>query len=187
MIAIYIVKVYLIYNQFKSIEYDPAFARSDIEISPLAMLLSSRVYTFSGLSRQSFYGLPDKFGTALIDAWFATRGRAPDTFNAVERLYYTGEGGMGALEFAPAMGPKARQANRIEVDRLVELASEVPTHRNYQQVSFADADRELALGVIRRLGLPIEAIEEQFRRMVFNIVQPPWQGSIQDTLRLKAF
>jgi serine/threonine-protein kinase HipA len=141
-------------------EYDPAFARSGIEIAPLMMPLSSRVYSFPALSRTTFYGLPglladslpDKFGNALIDAWLATQGRQPDSFNAVERLCYTGERGMGALEFAPAIGPKARQASQIQIDRLVELASEVLTHRNDLRVSFADESRERALTDILRVG-----------------------------------
>ncbi|HJX16966.1 MAG TPA: HipA domain-containing protein [Acidiferrobacterales bacterium] len=141
-------------------EYDPSFARSGIEISPLTMPLSNRVYAFPELSRKTFYGLPglladslpDKFGHVLIDAWLATQGRQPDSFNVVERLCYTGERGMGALEFAPATGPKARQASRIQIDKLVELASEVLTHRNDLRASFADESREQALTDILRVG-----------------------------------
>jgi serine/threonine-protein kinase HipA len=44
--------------------------------------------------------LPDKFGNSLIDAWLATQGRTPESFQAVERLCYTGARGMGALEIA---------------------------------------------------------------------------------------
>ena len=147
-------------DEVAAFEYDPAFVGSGIEISPLTMPLSNRVYTFPELSRKTFYGLPglladslpDKFGHVLIDAWLATQGRRPDSFNVVERLCYTGERGMGALEFAPATGPKARQASRIQIDKLVELASEILTHRNNLQVSFADKSREQALTDIRRVG-----------------------------------
>ena len=128
-----------------SFEYDPAFAQSGIEVAPMAMPLSRRVYRFPALSRTTFHGLPglladslpDKFGNALIDAWLASQGRQADSFNAVERLCYTGERGMGALEFAPATGPAAKQATHIEVSQLVELASEVLTHRNNLQATFA--------------------------------------------------
>ncbi len=75
-------------------QYDPAFAPSGIEISPLVMPLSDQVYSFPGLARDSFQGLPgllvdslpDRFGNDLIDAWLATRGRTPESFGAVERL-----------------------------------------------------------------------------------------------------
>ena len=141
-------------------EYDAAFARSGIGIAPLTMPLSRRVHTFPELSRTTFYGLPglladslpDKFGNALINAWLATQGRQPDSFNAVERLCYTGARGMGGLEFLPAIGPRARQASRIQIDRLVELASDILTHRNKLQVSFADESREQALTDILRVG-----------------------------------
>lgn len=141
-------------------EYDPVFSGSGIEISPLMIPPSNRVYTFPELSRKTFHGLPglladslpDKFGNALIDAWLATQGRQPQSFNAVERLCYTGARGMGALEFAPATGPKARQATRIQIDKLVDLASEVLTHRNNLKTSFADKNREQALRDILRVG-----------------------------------
>lgn len=147
-------------DELAAFEYDPDFARSGIEIAPLTMPLSTRVYTFPELSRKTFYGLPglladslpDKFGHILIDAWLATQGRQPNSFNVVERLCYTGERGMGALEFAPATGPKARQASQIQIDKLVELASEVLTHRNDLRASFADENREQALTDILRVG-----------------------------------
>jgi len=141
-------------------EYDPAFAGSGIEISPLMMPLSSRVYRFPELSKQTFHGLPglladslpDKFGNALINAWLASQGRRPGSFNAVERLCYTGVRGMGALEYAPATGPKARQATRIQIDKLVDLASEILTHRNTLNVSFREKYKENALRDILRVG-----------------------------------
>ncbi|MEA3413797.1 MAG: type II toxin-antitoxin system HipA family toxin [Pseudomonadota bacterium] len=147
-------------NDVAVFEYESAFARSGIEIAPLAMPLSRRVYTFPELSPKTFHGLPglladslpDRFGNALIDAWLATQGRQPDSFNAVERLCYTGARGMGALEFVPAIGPKARRATRIQVDKLVELASEVLTHRNNLKASFADEDRTQAFTDILRVG-----------------------------------
>jgi len=143
-----------------SFEYDSAFARSGIEISPLVMPLSRRVYSFPELSPQTFAGLPgiladslpDRFGNTLIDAWLATQGRPPASFNAVERLCYTGSRGMGALEFAPAHGPRARKASRIEIDQLVELASEVLTHRNEFHVSVADHNKARGMTDILRVG-----------------------------------
>ncbi|MGE4559901.1 MAG: type II toxin-antitoxin system HipA family toxin [Desulfobulbus sp.] len=141
-------------------EYDPAFAGSGIEISPLMMPLTKKLYTFPELSRQTFHGLPglladslpDKFGNALINAWLASQGRQPDSFNAVERLCYTGVRGMGALEYAPATGPKGRQATRIQVDKLVALASEILSHRNNLHVSLSGKDKEDALKDILRIG-----------------------------------
>lgn len=141
-------------------EYDPAFARSGIQVSPLVMPLSTQVYRFPELSRQTFLGLPglladslpDRFGNALINAWLASQGRQANSFNAVERLCYTGERGMGALEFAPTTAPEARPAQRVEVDQLVELASSVLTQRTALQGSFTDDTETAALGDILRVG-----------------------------------
>jgi serine/threonine-protein kinase HipA len=141
-------------------QYDPEFAASGIEISPLTMPLSERIYAFPELPRNTFHGLPglladslpDKFGHALINAWLATQGRTPESFRAVERLCYTGIRGMGALEFAPVLGPKPRKATKIEIDALVRLASEVLTHREELQGSFRDTARAKALRDILRVG-----------------------------------
>jgi serine/threonine-protein kinase HipA len=143
-----------------SFEYDPVFVRSGIEVAPLTMQLSRRVYSFSALAQQTFHGLPglladslpDKFGNALIEAWLSTQGRTPESFNAVERLCYTGARGMGALEYAPTIGPKTRKASRIQIDKLVDLASEILAHRNNLKVSFGNNDRKEALKEILRVG-----------------------------------
>ena len=140
--------------------YEPAFARSQIELAPLFMPLSDRIYSFPGLNPESFYGLPgmladalpDRYGHTLIDAWLATQGRTPDSFDAEERLCYMGSRGMGALEFAPAAGPRARKSERIHIENLVQLASEVLSNRNTLQVSFADPDTAAALHEILQVG-----------------------------------
>lgn len=141
-------------------QYDAEFARSGIELSPLTMPLSERVYEFPTLPRHTFHGLPglladslpDKFGNTLIDAWLATQGRTPESFNAVERLCYTGKRGMGALEFAPALGPRPHTATKIEVDALVRLAGEVLTHRGDLQGHFHETGKGKALRELLRVG-----------------------------------
>lgn len=141
-------------------QYDPEFASSGIELAPLVMPLSDRVYQFPALPRASFHGLPglladslpDRFGNALIDTWLATQGRRPESFSAVERLCYTGTRGMGALEFAPALGPRPRKATKIEIDALVDLASEVLSHRGALHGDLTGRGREKALRDILRVG-----------------------------------
>ena len=143
-----------------SFEYDAAFVQSGIQVSPIVMPLARRVYRFPELSRQTFLGLPglladslpDRFGNALIDAWLATQGRSAESFNAVERLCYTGKRGMGALEFAPAIGPRAGNAASIKLDQLVGLASQVLTHRDSLSASFGGKGQDRALRDILRVG-----------------------------------
>ncbi len=141
-------------------EYDSEFVGSGIEIAPLIMPLSRRVYSFPALPQETFHGLPgllsdslpDRFGNAVIDAWLATQGRAPKSFNAVERLCYTGTRGMGALEFYPAIGEFTKSSIPVQIDRLVELASEVLTHRNDLKVSFSSKSKADALRSILQVG-----------------------------------
>ena len=147
-------------GRFAAFQYDPAFAASGIEVSPITMALSDRVYLFPNLPERTFHGLPglladslpDRFGNALIDAWLATQGRTPESFNAVERLCYTGARGMGALEFVPALGPKPQAAKKIEIDALAKLASEILSQRRNLSASFASDRRKNALNDILRVG-----------------------------------
>lgn len=140
-----------------SFEYDPAFARSGIEVAPLMMPLSNRVYSFPALAQESFHGLPglladslpDRFGNALIDAWLARGGRDSNSFNAIERLCYTGSRGMGALEYVPATGPQVTEDRQLHVDRLVELASDILTHRDSLQTHFTQEKADAMTDILR--------------------------------------
>lgn len=147
-------------EQVAAFQFAPEFVSSDIQLSPLVMPLSHQVYRFPELSKETFHGLPglladslpDKFGNALINAWLAGQGRRADSFNAVERLCYTGSRGMGALEFVPMGGPRVQQSTQVDIDALVVLASDVLANRNRLTSSFADAQKAEALKDILRVG-----------------------------------
>ncbi len=146
--------------EYAAFQYTPEFAASGIEVSPITMPLSNQVYVFPQLSRVTFHGLPglladalpDKFGNALINAWLATQGRTAEDFNAVERLCYVGSRGMGALEFAPLSGPTVRIDHKIEVDALVQLASDVLNRRSHLHTSLESAHRADAMKDILHVG-----------------------------------
>lgn len=143
-----------------SFEYDPAFVHSGIQVAPLMMPLAAGVYRFPQLSTQAFCGLPglladslpDRFGEALIDAWLATEGRPADSLNAVERLCFTGARGMGALEFVPALGLGQGLSTKIQVDQLVELASELLTRQTTRQASLFVEGNSAALQDFLSIG-----------------------------------
>jgi serine/threonine-protein kinase HipA len=131
-------------------EYDSAFLRSGIEVSPVVMPLLPGIYRFPGLARESFHGLPglladslpDKFGNSVINAWLSSQGRSPDTFNPVERLCYTGSRGMGALEYIPARGPADNESDSIQIERLVLLASEILRSRENLKIHAGEGAME---------------------------------------------
>ena len=97
-------------------EYDRTFVdgavRAGIELSPIKMPVSDRVYRFPDIG-ESFKGvpgliadsLPDKFGNAVINSWLVSQGKSETDFNVIDRLCYTGKRGMGALEYVFANGP----------------------------------------------------------------------------------
>ncbi len=125
-----------------SFEFDPDFLGQGLDLAPLTMPLdqarrSRRVFAFPALPRETFHGLPgmladclpDRYGHALVDAWLAQQGRAPESFTPVERLCTTGTRGMGALEFHPPVRQGLNQSTPVEVAALVALARDVLAHR----------------------------------------------------------
>ncbi len=141
-------------------QYDPAFLRSGIEVAPLHLPLNASPYRFPNLNQDSFHGLPglladslpDRYGTALIDAWLAGKGRSPDSANSVERLCYTGRRGTGALEFEPARPPAPSPSQDIEIAGLVKLASEVLSERKQLSTSLSGGQDEQAMRDILSVG-----------------------------------
>jgi serine/threonine-protein kinase HipA len=59
---------------------------------------------------------------------------------------------MGALEFAPMIGPTPRRATRIQIDALVRLASEILSQRENFKATFASERRKSALNDLLRVG-----------------------------------
>ncbi|WIO73290.1 type II toxin-antitoxin system HipA family toxin [Porticoccaceae bacterium LTM1] len=131
-------------------EFEPDFLRRGLDLSPINMPLQDALrgdglYSFAGLNRDTYKGLPglladslpDKFGNNLIDAWLARNGRSGADFSPVERLCYTGSRGMGALEFAPAINRRGQeQSVPVEVAELVKLAQQITAERSQLQVAF---------------------------------------------------
>ena len=138
-------------------EFDPAFVRSGIELAPLRMPLGPGVWSFPALSRDTFKGLPgmladalpDKFGTALIDAWLVRQSRPVQDFNPVERLCYVGSRGMGALEFAPAVEIGDAANSPLDIAHLVSLAQKAIAPKASLAVTASDPDADDLSEIIR--------------------------------------
>lgn len=134
--------------------YERNFLRSGIEVSPLWMPLSERNYSFPGLRRESFRGLPgmladslpDRYGTRLLERAFAERGREAESILAVERLCYTGSRGMGALEYRPEDSLVTTIDESLDLDVLVRAASEVLTAREQLHASSSDIRQLISVG-----------------------------------------
>ncbi len=119
-------------------EYHSQWLKTGIEISPLKLPLSERIYQFPALNPETYKGLPgafadtlpDDFGNAVIDAWLARTGRDKASFSALERLLYTGPRGMGALEYYPAIDRPSKESSVLEIDSLAAMAQSVLDQRS---------------------------------------------------------
>ncbi len=138
-------------------EYDTDFLNKGLDISPIHMSLAAarrgdRIFSFPGLNRETYLGLPglladalpDKFGNRLIDAWLVRNGRDTADFSPVERLCYTGRRSTGALEFSPPLTGRHDHAVPVELANLVTLAQDVMNERTALDARLGDTDKEHA-------------------------------------------
>jgi serine/threonine-protein kinase HipA len=146
--------------RYATFQYDPAFARSGVQVAPVRMPLRAQPYSFPGLPQDAFSGLPglladslpDRWGTALINAWLASQGRDESSFDVVQRLCYVGTRGIGALEFQPASEPSLSAGADIQLDALVRLASEVLAEREQFVTELSEHPDEEAMKAILAVG-----------------------------------
>ncbi len=125
-------------SNIATFEYSSEWIKNGVEIAPVRMPLLSIKYRFPGLSPETFKGLPavfadslpDDFGNAVINAWLAKQGRSAKSFSSVERLLYTGNRGMGALEYAPALRSRGKNpVGSLELESLVFMAQKILDQR----------------------------------------------------------
>jgi serine/threonine-protein kinase HipA len=111
-------------------EYTPEWIASGVQLSPLHMPSEPGVYEFADLDPRTFLGLPplladalpDRFGNALIDAWMVERGIPSGSVTPLDRLAYTADRAMGALEFRPPAGAPPDDVTAIALADLVTAA-----------------------------------------------------------------
>ncbi|EGQ9279367.1 type II toxin-antitoxin system HipA family toxin [Vibrio vulnificus] len=143
-----------------SFEYDPSFVKKGVELSPIKMPLSNRIYRFPELDFNTFKGLPGliadslpgDFGNAVLNAWVASQGRSPSDITPLQRLQYTGKRGMGALEYAPATKLRSLNASQqVEIQSLVSIAQEILDSRGNFEVELkqnGQDDREAMMSLL---------------------------------------
>jgi serine/threonine-protein kinase HipA len=139
-------------------EYDSSFIGRGLEPSPLMMpVREGRVYSFAGIDRETYKGLPgmladslpDTYGRAMFDRWLALTGRTSS--NPIETLCFLGKRCMGALEFEPAMDITYDPNALFEIDSLVKVASDALAEKSSFGVNLND-DKKAAIAEILRLG-----------------------------------
>lgn len=115
-------------------EYDKSFIAKKIDLSPLKMPLSKRIYSFPELRDTSTFkglpglladSLPDKYGKELINIWLARNGRPENSLNPVELLCFIGTRGMGALEFEPSILSNKPSFQSLELSSLIDTTTKL--------------------------------------------------------------
>ena len=136
-------------NGIVGFQYDDDFLKSDIEISPIKMPLSTITYTFPALPEITYHGLPgmvadslpDRFGNIVINRYLESQGRTADSLSVIEKLCYTGKRGMGALEYEPSQEITAID-EKVDLDALTKLASEILSEK--EQIHIEKNDNLMA-------------------------------------------
>ena len=148
-------------REIASFEMDPAFVRTELDIAPLTMPLSSAtrgtIFQFPALPKETFQGLPglladalpDRFGGQLIDIWLAAQGRARNSMNPVERLCYQGNRGMGALEFAPAIKQEKDTAKNLEISDLVALSKRALEQKTELHTALSPSEAAALMDIVK--------------------------------------
>jgi len=117
-------------TNFYAFQYDDTWIASGADLAPLHLPRRAGVFEFPELSRATFYGLPalladalpDRFGSALVNAWMAEQGIEPGRITPLDRLAYASNRAMGALSFAPPTGPSTSEVSMVQLADLVTAA-----------------------------------------------------------------
>ncbi len=104
-------------------QYDAAFLRKGVELSPLKLPLRPEVIpcndrVFDGLFGLFNDSLPDGWGRLLLDRHVRNLGIPPENLTVLDRLAYVGERGIGALIYKPDHQHDHFVSEHLNLDRL---------------------------------------------------------------------
>ena len=149
-----------------SFEFEPRFIKTGIELSPIKMPLSRKIYSFpeadpfvfNGLPGMIADSLPDDFGNAVLNAWIASQGKSTADITPIQRLKYTGKRGMGALTYHPATQIKNLNASQyIEIQSLVSIAQEILDKQKQFRVTLGAQGQEDKEAMMALLSVGVSA------------------------------
>lgn len=110
-------------------EYDAAFIRSGLELSPLRLPLKSGLqsfdpHLFEGLPGLFNDSLPDGWGRLLFDRFARSQGIISTDVSPLDRLAYIGNTALGALVYEPDHSD-ASTSDAVSLDELAVGAQEI--------------------------------------------------------------
>ena len=103
-------------------EYDAAFIKTGLELSPFKLplkagVIASRDPTFGGLFGVFNDSLPDGWGRLLLDRKLMNAGVNPGALSPLDRLCFVGSYGMGVLSYEPE-NPSSTKALPTDLDEI---------------------------------------------------------------------
>lgn len=132
-------------------EYADTFVNTGLELSPLHMPLSNKVYQFNALNEETFKGLPgmiadslpDRWGNSVLKQWAEANNKE---LGVLQQLGYIGKRGIGALEYEPAFG-EAKHTDRfdLEMSEIVKIANNIVQARKEFSSSLSDIEKLLTI------------------------------------------
>ncbi len=110
-------------------EYDKAFLKTGIELSPYKLPLKAGLFrcdddTFEGLWGLFADSLPDGWGRLLMDRHLLRLGVNPRALSPLDRLAYVGSHAMGALRYEPEHAVES-EIESIVLDDLANSSQEI--------------------------------------------------------------
>lgn len=145
-------------ERIANFNYDDEFIVSGLEVSPFMAPLGDDVYrgrreeAFGGLPEFIADSLPDKFGNAIITAYFDKKGITAPNMTPLDKLAYIGERAMGALTYHPMIDHKEkRELDAINLSELVSAA------RRAISGSLSQDDRQSEEALNKMLSVGISA------------------------------
>ena len=113
-------------------KYDSNFVAKGIEISPFKLKLSNEILVpkethFDGLFGVFSDSLPDGWGKLLFDRKLLSLGIPQVQINALDRLTFIDNNGMGAISYEPEYENNSSKTFKVDLDQIsdeVELTEE---------------------------------------------------------------
>ncbi len=111
-------------------EYDPAFLREPLWLSPFKLppepgLIEHRDHAFGPIFGLFDDSLPDGWGLLLMDRFFQQRGSALAEVSVLDRLAFLGTRTMGALTYHPPADPADHDPRILDLHAMAEASRRV--------------------------------------------------------------
>jgi len=157
-------------------EYDSAFLKKDIHLSPFQLPLKSGLMVcneriFEGLFGVFNDSLPDGWGRLLLDRKLLKIGIDPHQLSPLDRLAYVGQEGMGALGYEPEITSDIG-FNHRDLD---EIANEIDNFIATDTDQFVEDLLQLnGSSAGARPKILINIVEDQPELIYKEIVGQPW-------------